>query len=200
MQLALASALISEDNDVEADALFRALDQELPADHSLGSWRNAWAQVLNRLGNQPEEIRVLESLSRNNASNESAMKRLIEIQLTEEQWEKAAETIDRLLGVNPLDPTVHEWANSLAQQTDDRDAAIRSLQRLLLYPTTNRATINYQLARQHVDGQNWQAAHDALLATLEEAPRFRDAYVLYDEVLNHLPATTVDSDKDTDDQ
>ena len=200
LQLALASALISEENDGEADALFRALDQELPADHSLGSWRNAWAQVLNRLGNQPEEIRVLESLSRNNASNESAMKRLIEIQLTEEQWEKAAETIDRLLGVNPLDATVHEWANSIAQQTDDRDAAIRSLQRLLLYPTTNRATINYQLARQHVNGQNWQAAHDALLATLEEAPRFRDAYVLYDEVLNHLPATAVDSDKDSDDQ
>lgn len=200
LQLALAGALISEEKYDEADALFRALDEKLPADHSLGSWRNAWAQVLNRVGNQPEELRVLESLSLNNASNESALKRLIEIQLGKEQWEKAAETIDRLLGVDPLDRSVHELASSIAQQMNDRDAAIRSLRRLLLYPTTNRATVSYQLAQQYVSQQNWQAAHQALLDTLEEAPRFRDAYVLYDEVLKHLTMATVDSDKDSDEQ
>jgi predicted Zn-dependent protease len=200
LQLALAGALISEEQFSEADVLFRELDKKLPEDHSLGSWRNAWAQVLYRLGNQTEELRVLESLTRNNASNEAAMKRLIEIQLQEEQWDLATATIDRLLGVNPLDRSVHEWASSVAQQTDQRENAIRSLRRLLLYPTTNRATISYQLAQQHIMEQNWQAAHQALLDTLEEAPRFREAYVLYDEVLDHLSNSSGESDKDSNDQ
>jgi predicted Zn-dependent protease len=114
------------------------------------------------------------------------MKRLAALQLEDENFKDAATTIDRLIGVSPLDRTVHEWSSRIAQENQELGAEIRSLQRLLLYPTTNRATVHFQLAQAHAASKDWLAARESLLRTLEEAPRYREAYVLYDQVMENL--------------
>lgn len=186
LQFSLAAALIKEERWSEADAVFRKLERDLPEDHTLGSWKNSWAEVLQKLGNREEERRILSELVHNNASNHSAMKRLAALQLEDENFKDAATTIDRLIGVSPLDRTVHEWSSRIAQENQELGAEIRSLQRLLLYPTTNRATVHFQLAQAHAASKDWLAARESLLRTLEEAPRYREAYVLYDQVMENL--------------
>jgi tetratricopeptide (TPR) repeat protein len=142
------------------------------------------ARVHRELGETEEERAVLEELAARSGDATDAYPRLMELASSREDWEAVRKNAQRMLAVNPLVRTPHEYLAKAAEALNDAPAAIGAYRAVLNLDPFDPAETHYRLARLlRQQGEREEARRHVVLA-LEEAPRFRAAHRLLLELVN----------------
>ncbi|MCM8529104.1 MAG: hypothetical protein NE327_21460, partial [Lentisphaeraceae bacterium] len=124
------------------------------------------------------ELKVLQDYIKVNANSEASYERLAEMSQSAGDWNKTLEYSKRLLGINPLSAFGYKNLAIANMKTGNESEAKKYFEKALkckekLY----NSEIHYHLALLLKDKDNKMAKRHVLMS-LEEAPRFRDAYKL----------------------
>lgn len=139
------------------------------------------AKTHRELGQEEEELRILEELAERSAEATPAYLRLMEAAMEEENWERAASNARKQMSVNPFLPRSHYCLGCAHEAEGDRETAVKSFQTVLLLGAEKPGEVHYRLARLEKKSDP-AAARKHVLDALAEAPRFRDAQKLLVEL------------------
>jgi tetratricopeptide (TPR) repeat protein len=139
------------------------------------------AEVCRDLGDTAGERDALIVIAEHESDALEAVARLLEIAEAAGDPAAAARWADQWLTINPLAPTPWRALFTAREKTGDTPAAIAAGNKLLRLDPPDRAAIHFRLAQLWLKSDPEQARHHVLLA-LEEAPRFRHAHALLDEL------------------
>ncbi len=140
-------------------------------------------------GEMQEEQRALENYMTIDVDAPEQIQRLMEIAFEFEDWDRLALYTDLYLGLNPLISFGHEYSSKLALATSDDQRAIASLQAILALDPLDAADAKLKLAAAFFRQGDLVKARRAVLESIEEAPRNRDAYKLFDSIMNQSIST-----------
>ncbi len=126
---------------------------------------------------------MLEKLVSLDADASALRLRLAELAADEEDWNAVAEHSSRALAINPLIPAPHRRLARAAEALGDRIVAIDAYQALLRLEPLDLADTHYRVARLLRDEQRLPEARRHVVASLEQAPRFREAHRLLLEIV-----------------
>ena len=135
------------------------------------------AQAYRGQGDLENEVRVLREIADFDHEAPDVYLRLIALDSADEKWEAVHQNIQRLLAVNPLIPQPYRHLARTSEALGEPEGAISAYQTLLQLDPADPADVHFQLARLLHDQSN-PAAHTHVIKSLEEAPRYRDAYRL----------------------
>ncbi len=159
------------------------------------------AVVHRELDETEAERAVLEKLVSLDADASAARLRLAELAADEEDWKAVAEHATRALAINPLIPAPHRRLAKAAEVLGDRIVAIDAYQALLRLEPLDLADTHYRLAGLLRDEQRLPEARRQVVASLEQAPRYRDAHRLLLEIVDRSESRelrpTVESEQQT---
>ncbi len=179
--------LLAEERWEEAIEPARRLVELHPDFVEPGNGYSILARACRQLGDDAEERVTLRAWAERDGDAAEVFLRLVELDLTAEDWEALAWSAGRVLEVNPMLRAPHRALGISAEARGEVDEAIGAFERLLRLEPLNPADIHHRLARLHRGRDDALAKRHVLLA-LEEAPRFRAAHRLFRE-LNPPPAT-----------
>lgn len=140
--------------------------------------RSAWAQLAelqHQLGDTAGECESLKRLVEIDDDAATALLRLIEINIDQQEWAQIQDHAQRLIAIKPLIPQPYTALAKAAEHRADHTAAIGALQALLKLPPVDRADVHYRLAVQLQQQGDMHQARRHVLQALEEAPRYRAA-------------------------
>jgi len=152
---------------------------------------SAWrllAQAHRELGDTAAEQAALDALAAADGAAADAFLRLMELARDEEDWEGLALNARRFLAVNPLVAPPYRQLGQASAQLGDLPAAIEAYRTLLELDPQNPATEHYQLARWLHQTGDHASARLHVLRALEEAPRFREALNLLQDIVGRREA------------
>jgi len=95
-----------------------------------------------------------------------------------EDWESVATYAKRLVAVNPLDPTAHQFLAQASASMGDWEAAAKALKVVAEMNPLDIADIRYRLAQAYWALDELDLAKREVLLALEQAPRYRAAHQL----------------------
>jgi tetratricopeptide (TPR) repeat protein len=145
--------------------------------------------AIHRHESDPKAERaVLEELALRDGDAGPAYLRLMDLDEAASDWKALGRNARRMLAVNPLIPAPHRMLARAAEQVGDRASAIAAYQALTRLDTTDPAELQYHLAKLLRETGRTAEARQAVLRSLEDAPRFLDAHKLLLEL--------VEADKD----
>ena len=139
------------------------------------------AEVHRTLNETNEEKKVLQEFVRRDADAADSLLRLMELQVSGEEWQDLATNAMRLLAINPLIPQPHRFRAQASEALGHIKDAIQAYRKLLLLDPTDPADAHFRLARLLFETREPEAKRHVLKA-LEEAPRFREALQLLLEI------------------
>ena len=144
-------------------------------------WR-LLAEAQRARGNPQGERTALASLARIDPAATDVYLRLMEMGEAEQDWTLVAENAERFLAVNPLVAAPHRQLGAASAKRSDLATAIRAYRTLLELDPPNPVSEHFQLASWlHQTGEA-EAARRHVLRALEDAPRFREALSLLQEI------------------
>lgn len=168
--------LLEAGQPTEALPLFQRVI-ELAPDVANDARRGA-ARCHQELDDETAELIALEDLSRRDSDSVEVLTRILELVSAAEDWEKTGFYADRLVALNPLTPTVHQYRARAAAKLDQPLGEARSLRALTELEPVDPADVHYRLAvAYHKLGKRDLARRHVLFA-LEQAPRYREAHRL----------------------
>jgi tetratricopeptide (TPR) repeat protein len=184
----LGARLVVEEKWTKAREVLEKLVAEYP--EYVGP-ENAYlllAAVYRRTADPGAERGILEELSKRDGDASPAYLRLMELADASNDWGSLARNARRLLAVNPLIPTPYRHLARAEEALGNRDEAVAAYRALGLFEDADSAGVHYQLARLLHRAGKAQEARRAVLRSLEEAPRFRDAHQLLLELVEQRSA------------
>ncbi|MBI3417198.1 MAG: tetratricopeptide repeat protein [Verrucomicrobia bacterium] len=184
-----AQKLMKEKKWSEAKTPLEKLIELYPDQTEAGNAYALLAETHRALGETNLERQVLTKLAAQSADSVDAYQRLIELAVAAGDSAAAAENANRFLAVNPMTALPHR---SLAQASEalGRPAdALAGYRAVLAFDPPDPADIHFRLAKLLRQSGDAEARRQVLLA-LEEAPRFRDAHRLLQEINRGHPRPT----------
>lgn len=140
------------------------------------------AEAHRAQGNAAGERSALAALARVDPAASDVYLRLMEMAEAAQDWAALAENAERFLAVNPLVAPPYRQLGAASAKLADLPAAIGAYRTLLELDPPNPASEHYQLASWlHQTGES-EAARRHVLRALEDAPRFREALSLLQEI------------------
>ncbi len=141
------------------------------------------ATAYGKAGQVEKERETLEKIVSLSSDALPTLGRLIEMSKAQEDWESVRRYSDQVLSINPLVPSGHTALVEAAEQLDRPADAVRSFAALLQMEPYDPAGLNFRMAQSLAKlGQRDRAKHH-VLASLDEAPRYRDAHRLLLELV-----------------
>ncbi|MEM9587602.1 MAG: hypothetical protein AAGA03_10000, partial [Planctomycetota bacterium] len=145
----------------------------------------------NRLKRPEAERKTLQQINQQNSNSLETIRRLIQIDRQNNDWDQVAQHAEKVLAINPLLTEGHQQLADAAEKLDQPQAVIRALTALSELEPIDVAGLHYRLARTQADIGETDAATKNVLIALEGAPRYRDALRLL-RGLNKPPPATFD--------
>lgn len=136
------------------------------------------ARCYRKLGQTPQERRVLADWVSVRGDQLEALERLIEIDRQNERWNDVLRWVDLALAIDPLRPSLHWSAVESSSHLERPRRVIRALKSLEALDRTDPAEIHFRLAEAHSALGQQQMAKHHVLAALQKAPRYREAHRL----------------------
>ncbi|MBK1877054.1 peptidase MA family metallohydrolase [Pelagicoccus mobilis] len=177
--------LLAEENwEATIETLQELVDEVgyLPAPEN-AHWTLAQAYRGNE--DQQNEKRILEEMYQHESNRLGPISRLHEIATTADSQPDLLKWSNAWIAINPMAKTPWRTLLSSASSTGNSGLAIESAKALLALETPDSASLNYQIAVL-LQSSDLESAKRHLMMSLEEAPRFRKAYALYDEINEKL--------------
>ncbi|MEO8493496.1 MAG: tetratricopeptide repeat protein [Planctomycetota bacterium] len=178
-----ANALLRERRWQEAQEVLERLRKLDPGSLAAASML---ARVHRELEDVAAETATLQQIAELSADHVDAFQRLVELAAAREDWEAVRKNGERLLAVNPLLPGPHRSLVQAAEQLQDDELAIASLNALLEMDPIDPADMHYRLGCAIRRTGDLVAAKRQILYALEEAPRFRAAHRQLLEILAEM--------------
>ena len=178
-----ANLLLRERSWPEAQKVLEQLRRLYPGSIAAASML---ARVQRELKDVAAETTTLEQIAELSADHTVAYQRLLELATEREDWEEVRKNGERLLAVNPLLPAPHRSLVKAAEQLNDDQLAISSLNALLRMDPIDPADMHYRLGSALRRKGDLPAAKRQILMALEEAPRFRAAHRQLLEILDEI--------------
>jgi len=115
-----------------------------------------------------------------------SIKKLAKLLTEAGKKKEAADVLDRLNYIYPLDNEAHQELGSLLLDQNDTKDAVREFRAIVTHNPIDPAQSHYDLARAYNLNHQTDQARDELISALEAAPGFRPAQKL---LLELTPAT-----------
>lgn len=179
--LAYAQRLVNQRNWAQAKVQLERLVQLYPAQAGSGSAYPLLARVLRGLEDVAGERALLVKYSYLDDTATDAYARGMELAADAKDWPTVKHLAERYLAVNPLVPVAHRFLARAALATGDNPSGIAANRALLQLDPPNPADVHYQLAT-FLQRTGSPEARRQVLQALEEAPRYRDALQLLEEI------------------
>ncbi len=126
-------------------------------------------------GDKPAAIGELERYAKVGGRSPDTLKQLATLLEEAGKRKEAAETLDRLNYIQPIDEDLHRRLGDLWLSLGNTAGAIREYQAVLAKTPTDPAASHFNLAKAYRSAQKPEAAKDELILSLEAAPGFRPA-------------------------
>ena len=139
------------------------------------------AYVYQKLDESEKELETLMKIAAQDAHHLDAMKRLMALALDAEDWKSLKRWSNAWLAINPLAETPWRGLFEAEENLNDSVGAVAAGEALVHLEPHDIASIHYRIAKQLIKS-NKKSAHRQVLMALEEAPRYRDAYILLKEL------------------
>ncbi|HUG69815.1 MAG TPA: tetratricopeptide repeat protein [Pirellulaceae bacterium] len=178
-----ANLLLRERSWPEAQKVLEQLRKLYPGSIAAASML---ARVQRELKDVAAETTTLEQIAELSADHTVAYQRLLELATEREDWAEVRKNGERLLAVNPLLPGPHRSLVKAAEQLNDDQLAISSLNALLRMDPIDPADMHYRLGCALRRTGDLPVAKRQILMALEEAPRFRAAHRQLLEILDEM--------------
>ena len=150
------------------------------------------AEAYMARGDKLSAARELEAYSKEGGKNPATLKRLADLQIELNRKQDAANTLERLNFVYPLDDELHTKLGALYMELGQTPPAVREFEVLVALKPNDMAGARYQLALAYRKAGRLEDAKDQVLQSLEAAPGFRPAQKLLLE-LTRGPRTSSDA-------
>jgi tetratricopeptide (TPR) repeat protein len=135
------------------------------------------AAAHRHLGETNLEKAVLEKYAPLTADDLDALRRLTELTVASGEWSNVVRIAEKVLAVNPLIAPPRRARAEAGEKLNQPDLALREYAALLRLDPPDPAWLHFRRAAL-LDAKNDGSARDEAVMALEEAPRFRDAYLL----------------------
>jgi thioredoxin-like negative regulator of GroEL len=126
-------------------------------------------------GDKPAAIAELERYAKVGGRSPDTLKQLATLLEEAGNRKEAAEVLDRLNYIQPIDEDLHRRLGDLWLGLGNTSGAIREYQAVLAKSPTDPAASHFSLAKAYRTANRPEAAKDELLLSLEAAPGFRPA-------------------------
>jgi tetratricopeptide (TPR) repeat protein len=126
-------------------------------------------------GDKKAAIAELERYAKVGGRSPDTLKQLATLLEEAGNRKEAADVLDRLNYINPIDEDLHRRLGDLWLNLGDTAGAIREYRAVLAKAPTDLATSHFNLAKAYRTANRPDAAKDELLLSLEAAPGFRPA-------------------------
>ena len=128
------------------------------------------------------EEEVLRKFIKVNANSEQSFERLIEMSQNVKDWNKSKDYAQRLIGVNPLSALAYKTLGVASFNSGEIEDARKYFSKALICREKRyNSEVHFHLAKIY-KGKDNKLAKRHVLMCLEDAPRFRDAYKLLQEL------------------
>jgi len=181
--LSYAQHLLDAQQWTEAKAPLQKLIELYPEQRDADGAYAMLAKAQRELGETDAEVATLTMLADLTPEATSAFTRLAQIFAERKEWAKVLDYTARFQAVNPLAPESHRVAAEAHEALGDKDAAVAAYRTMLKLDPADPPEIHFRLARLLHAKRDPGAKREVLLA-IEEAPRFRAALALLDEIVN----------------
>lgn len=173
-----AAHMLKAGEDQKAVSTLSKMIQLYPEFIEPGNAYEKLAEFYRSKKDTKSELKVLQDYIKVNANSEASYERLAEMSQSAGEWNKTLEYSKRLLGINPLSAFGYKNLAIANMKTGNESEAKKYFEKALkckekLY----NSEIHYHLALL-LKGKDNKMAKRHVLMSLEEAPRFRDAYKL----------------------
>lgn len=163
----------------QAVATLSALDQDLPAEvDRLRIW-GTLIELSKQTDDQELELETLLRILEQSSLDSSLLSRATDLASTLSRSDKLRSLAQKSFELDPLSASSHRWNAEVAIQEQNPRLAIRSLERLLKFDTSNPLQIRVRLAEQWILLENFDQAEHQLVLVLLQAPRSREVLQLY---------------------
>ena len=189
--MALADRQLKESEWQAAEPTLKKLISLYPGYEGGDNAYEKLARVYRELNKPTDERRTLDQFASISSEAVATNLRLIELQTADADWQELSLTARRLRGVDPLLRAAHLAAAEAAEQLDNPELTVTSLQRVLLLEPDDPADAHYRLARALHSLKRLPEAKRQVLKALEEAPRFRAAHELLLNIVQEQSAAPV---------
>jgi len=126
-------------------------------------------------GNKPAAIAELQRYAKAGGRSPDTLKQLATLLEEAGNRKEAAEVLDRLNYIQPVDEELHRRLGDLWFALGNTPGAIREYRAVLAQTPTDPATSHFDLAKAYRASNQPAEAEDELLLSLEAAPGFRPA-------------------------
>jgi cellulose synthase operon protein C len=143
-----------------------------------GSVYEFLAEAYLAKGDKPAAIDELERYVHKGGRNPESIKSLAAELAVAGRKKEAADVLDRLNFIYPMDPELHQRLGALWFEAGDASGAVREFKAVVARSPIDPAQAHYDLARAYKLNRQPEEAKDELVAALETAPGFRPAQKL----------------------
>ncbi len=196
----LAEAMIASKQMDKAKQPLEKLVQLETVTASAGGPLEMLAAVYRELEEERLERETLDRIVSLSSDPLPALRRLIEIASSENQWSDVSTYAEKILAINPLLPDGHAALATAAGHLGQPETTVRSLLAMSTMDPIDPAGLDYRIAVALTEMDRHDQAKRHVLEALEVAPRYRDALRLLLQ-LNEPPqpdeASTSDDSGDT---
>jgi tetratricopeptide (TPR) repeat protein len=133
------------------------------------------ALVYQQLGERDLEMETRRKIVAESSDALPSLDRLIEMASDDEDFYRMLRYAEQYLAVQPLTATGHEAVATASEQLDAPQRTVNAIEVLKLLDPVDPAKLDYRLASALVKSHRNLEAKRAVLRSLEEAPRYRDA-------------------------
>ena len=148
-----------------------------PDDASAGGARVALAQVYEKLEDRTGQKKILEEHLDRCADDFASTRKLMSLQMQDEQWADALISANLAMAIDPLQPSLIRDLLSIATVNEEVDAQLQCLYGLLELEPGDVARTHFQLAEIFRETDAEKSRRHVLLS-LEQAPRYQAAHRL----------------------
>lgn len=135
------------------------------------------ARAWRALGDSEREAEALRQLADLSSESYTAYTRLLDLELENNQWDHLLDTARQTKAINPFLKHAHYCRGCAHEAKADREAAVKSFEKLLALKPVNPSEVRFRLARL-LRSEDEVKAKRYLLDSLAEAPRYREAHGL----------------------
>ena len=173
----IAAAAKAKDYDTVIKLGLQARDL-FPDYVEAGSVYEFLAQAYAAKGNKAAAVDELERYMKVGGRDPSTLKTLADDLVADGKKKEAAEVLERVNYIYPMDGAQHQQLGSLLFDLNDTAGAIREFQAVLARDPIDPAQAHFNLARAYNQNHQVEQAKDELLSALENAPSFKPAQKL----------------------
>ncbi|MCM8531283.1 MAG: peptidase MA family metallohydrolase [Lentisphaeraceae bacterium] len=180
--LQLKASLLEEVAVNEKIEVYKKIIQLYPSYTEEGNAYQKLAVLYNSQEDESNELKTLETFHTLNAHNTESLKRLIELYNKNEDFAAATVFSKRLIAVNPITSVAWTTLGKIAEMNKQDEAAINYYRAALKCKDLISSTDTHFSLAKLLKNKDSITAKRHLLKCLEQAPRFRKAYALLEEL------------------